>query len=305
MKTKYIIGIGEVLWDILPEGRKVGGAPANFAYHIAQFGLPSYVVSAIGEDALGDELLFNFEERQLAGIIPRVAYPTGSVIVGLDKDGVPQYDICQNVAWDNIPFTAEMEALARSTKVVCFGSLAQRDAVSRETISSFIKAMPDGEGQYKIFDVNLRQNFYIKELLHESMEQCNILKINNDELSIIAEMFDCQSDLVEQSLQELLQRYKLDIIILTCGITCSYIFTANSCSFMATPKVDVCDTVGAGDSFTAAFIAALLHGVTLEQAHRLAVNVSAYVCTQHGAMPLIPSAIQKSTYSDILDNMMC
>ena len=167
------------LWDMLPEGKKIGGAPANFAYHVSQFGLDSRVVSAVGEDELGAEILKNFREKKLNCMIETVPYPTGTVQVELDINGVPCYDIREGVAWDNIPFTPALEGLARQTRAVCFGSLAQRSVVSRETINRFLDAMPDGEGQYKIFDINLRQGFYTKEILCNSMRKCNILKIND------------------------------------------------------------------------------------------------------------------------------
>ena len=142
-----IVGMGEALWDVLPEGKKIGGAPANFAYHVSQFGFDSRVVSAVGEDKLGNEILKNFDAKKLNYLIEKVPYPTGTVQVELDPNGVPMYDIKENVAWDNIPFTSALEELAKKTRSVCFGSLAQRSVVSRETINSFLNAMPDGEGQ--------------------------------------------------------------------------------------------------------------------------------------------------------------
>ena len=184
-----IVGMGEALWDVLPEGKKIGGAPTNFAYHVSQFGFDSRVVSAVGEDKLGNEILKNFDAKKLNYLIEKVPYPTGTVQVELDPNGVPMYDIKENVAWDNIPFTSALEELAKKTRSVCFGSLAQRSVVSRETINSFLNAMPDGEGQCKIFDVNLRQGFYTKEILCNSMKRCNILKINDEELVTVSRMF--------------------------------------------------------------------------------------------------------------------
>ena len=160
MKDKIVVGMGEALWDVLPEGKKIGGAPANFAYHVSQFGLDSCVVSAIGEDALGQEILDNFNHKELTYNLATVPYPTGTVLVELDQNGVPQYDIKENVAWDNIPFTPELEELASRTKAVCFGSLAQRNIVSRTTINRFLDAMPkDDPDTLVVFDVNLRQGF--------------------------------------------------------------------------------------------------------------------------------------------------
>lgn len=291
-KGIYVVGIGEALWDILPEGKKIGGAPANFAYHVSQFGLKSRVVSAVGDDKLGNEILENFKEKGLNVLIEKPAYPTGVVQVQLDNEGIPCYDIKENVAWDNIPFTPEMEKLAQRTCAVCFGSLAQRNVVSRETIHAFLRAMPDGKGRYKIFDINLRQGFYTKEILKDSMKQCNILKINDEELVTVSRLFGYPGIDLQDKCWILIAKYNLEMLILTCGVNGSYVFTPGNVSFVQTPKVEVADTVGAGDSFTAAFIAALLKGKSVVEAHQLAVSVSAYVCTQNGAMPTLPENLK-------------
>lgn len=290
MRTKrnYVVGIGEALWDVLPEGKKLGGAPANFAYHVSQFGLQSQVISAIGDDKLGNEIMENLQNKALHTLIEKVAYPTGTVQVQLDNVGVPCYDIKENVAWDNIPFTDQLKQLAQKTCAVCYGSLAQRNVVSRETINAFLDAMPNGKGQYKIFDINLRQGFYTKEIICNSMQRCNILKINDEELITVSRMFGYPGIDLQDKCWILLAKYKLDMLILTCGVNGSYVFTPGNVSFVETPKVEVADTVGAGDSFTAAFISAILKGKTIREAHQLAVNVSAYVCTQNGAMPELP-----------------
>ena len=188
MENQVIVGIGEALWDVLPEGKKLGGAPANFAYHVSQFGLESCIVSAVGDDALGQEIKDNFEEKKLNHILETVPYPTGTVQVEIDLNGVPQYEIKENVAWDNIQFTPEVEALAKRTRALCYGSLAQRNEVSRATINRFIDAMPKTEDTLIVFDVNLRQRFYTKEVLDESMRRCNVLKINDEELVTISRM---------------------------------------------------------------------------------------------------------------------
>lgn len=287
---KYIIGMGEALWDCLPEGRKIGGAPANFAYHVSQFGLPSCAISAIGKDELGDEIVDNFNAKNLKHYLPRVDYPTGTVQVKLDDKGVPQYDICENVAWDNIPCTAELMEIAKEARAVCFGSLAQRNAVSRQTINAFIDAMP--KDALKVFDINLRQHFYSKEVLTESFKRCNILKINDEELVIVQQMFGYDSLHEDEACKQMINDYNLDLLILTCGTNGSYVFSATETSFLPTPKVDVADTVGAGDSFTGSFVAQLLLGKTMQQAHKTAVEVSAFVCTQHGAMPTLPDVLK-------------
>ncbi len=290
---EFIIGMGEALWDILPEGKKIGGAPANFAYHMSQFGFNSRVVSAVGEDEPGNEILENFNSKRLQYLIEKVPYPTGKVQVELDATGVPCYDIKENVAWDNIPFTPALEKLAKNTRSVCFGSLAQRSAVSRETINKFLDAMPDGEGQCKVFDVNLRQGFYTKEIVCTSFEKCNILKINDEELVTVSRMLGYPGIDLQDKCWILLAKYNLKMLILTCGVNGSYVFTPGTISFIETPEVEVADTVGAGDSFTAAFCASVLSGKSVREAHQLAVEVSAYVCTRHGAMPELPEALKR------------
>ena len=283
--SQLVVGMGEALWDMLPEGRKLGGAPANFAYHVSQFGLDSRVVSAVGDDELGNEILANFAEKQLECQIEKVAYPTGTVLVTLDEKGVPCYEIKEGVAWDNIPYTSALENLAKQTRAVCFGSLAQRNAVSRETINRFIDEMPQDENVLKIFDINLRQHFYSKELIEASLKKSNVLKINDEELVVVGEMFGFADIDSQDKCWILLAKYNLKMLILTCGTEGSYVFTPGEVSFLETPQVQVAYTVGAGDSFTGAFVAAILNGQTVKDAHRLAVDVSAFVCTQNGAMP--------------------
>lgn len=285
--------MGEALWDVLPEGKKIGGAPANFAYHVSQFGLPSCVVSAVGDDALGDEILDNFTSKGLKQLIEKVPYPTGTVQVEIDQAGVPQYEIKENVAWDNIPWTPALEELASHTKAVCFGSLAQRNVVSRETINRFLDAMPKTDDSLVVFDVNLRQGFYNKEILCNSMEHCNILKINDEELVTVSRMFGYPGIDLQDKCWILLGKYNLKMLILTCGINGSYVFTPGNVSFLPTPKVEVADTVGAGDSFTAAFISCILKGMSVAEAHHRAVDTSAFVCTQNGAMPVLPKELTK------------
>ena len=256
--------MGEALWDCLPEGKKIGGAPANFAYHASQFGFDSRVVSAVGADADGDEILEVLARKGLRTQIERVPYPTGTVQVTLDAVGVPCYEIKEGVAWDNIPFTDELRHLALNTRAVCFGSLAQRSETSRITINRFLDTMPDMD-----------------------------LKINDEELVTISRIFGYPGIDLQDKCWILLAKYNLKMLILTCGTNGSYVFTPGVVSFQETPKVPVADTVGAGDSFTAAFTAAILSGKQVPDAHKLAVEVSAYVCTQSGAMPKLPEVLRE------------
>lgn len=288
---KYIVGLGEALWDMLPDGKKLGGAPANFAYHAGQFGLNTLAVSALGEDKLADETIEAIEKRNLKYLMPRVPYPTGTVQVILDEAGIPTYDIKENVAWDNIPFTEEIQQVAKNCCAVCFGSLAQRNVVSRSTIQQFIANTP--KDCVKIFDINLRQEFYSKEVIEESFRLCNVLKINDEELVIVSRMFELKGLDQAEKCKELVAKYDLDILVLTCGTNGSYVFTPTEMSFQETPKVEVADTVGAGDSFTGSFCAAILKGINIKDAHKRAVQVSAFVCTQNGAMPTLPAELKE------------
>ena len=290
MKKDLIIGLGEALWDMLPEGKKLGGAPANFAYHAGQFGLDTLAVSALGEDKLADETIEALEQNGLHYLMPRVPYATGTVQVTLTGDGIPAYEIKENVAWDNIPFTPEMKEAAAGCRAVCFGSLAQRNVVSRRTIQQFLDATP--KDCLKICDINLRQQFFSREVLEDSFRRCNILKINDEELVVVSRMFGYQGLDDAKVCQQIVKDYDLQLLVLTCGTNGSYVFTKDGQqSFQPTPKVEVADTVGAGDSFTGSFCAALLNGKPIAEAHRIAVEVSAYVCTQNGAMPKYPAEL--------------
>ena len=270
MNKRYVVGLGEALWDVLPDGKKLGGAPANFAYHAGQFGLDTIAVSALGEDKLAEETIMALEEHGLTYLMPRVPYPTGTVQVTLSGDGIPSYEIRENVAWDNIPYTPEMTDIAKHCRAVCFGSLAQRNVTSWATIRQFLDDTP--EDCLKIFDINLRQQFFTKNVIEESLKR-------------FSHLFGYEGLDMRETCQKILSTYGLQMLVLTCGTNGSYVFTPSITSFQDTPKVEVADTVGAGDSFTGSFCAAILNGKGIEEAHKIAVKVSAYVCTQNGAMP--------------------
>lgn len=280
-----VVGIGEILWDVLPEGKQLGGAPANFAYHAGKAGMDATIVSAVGSDALGDEALSLIASKELSlSFINRVDYPTGQVSVTLSGNGVPQYDICQDVAWDNIPFSYQLSRLAACCDAVCFGTLAQRGNVSRKTIRRFLDAT--SEHCLKILDVNLRQQFYSEEIIKESLKRADVLKLNEEELPIIAKLMKIAHNTEKQVCRALIETFTLSTLILTCGDKYSLVMTDDGqFSHMNTLHVKVADTVGAGDAFTAAFAAAILKGCNLKEAHAKAVETSAYICTCHGAMP--------------------
>lgn len=299
---KYVVGIGEALWDHFVQENiyKLGGAPANFAYHAGQFGLDSYVISAIGDDELGHKIVESFDKVGLKHILPTVDYPTGEVLV-TKHNGQPSYEICLGAAWDNIPLTEPMLEVARQTQAVCFGSLAQRSAVSCKTIRAFLDAVP--ADALRVFDINLRQKWYKKEVITASLRRAHVLKINDEELDVVAKML-LKEPIVEGQLiaqdpdktrrvcRALIAKYDLQMVILTCGAICSYVFTASEESYLPTPVVELEDAVGAGDSFTATFVAQTLLGKSIREAHETAVAVAAFVCTQAGAMPVLPDNIK-------------
>lgn len=275
------IGIGEFLWDVLPEGKRAGGAPVNFAYHASQNGAEGWAVSAVGHDALGDELLEVSRQHGINLLVSENDYPTGTVQVHL-KDGIPSYEICENVAWDHIRLTDKALEKAKSAKAICFGSLAQRCQESREATVSLLNAA--GEDAYKVYDINLRGSFWSKEIIENSLEMSNVLKINDEELEIIKPLLGLEGLDTDEACRELLSKYKQKMVVLTGGSVFSAIYCQDgTISKLDTPKVKVVDTVGAGDAFCGTLVASLLCGKSIAQAHRDAVQRAAYVCTQSGA----------------------
>ncbi len=281
-QKSLVIGIGELLWDVFADHKKIGGAPANFAYHVSRLGIESLAISAVGEDESGDELLEVLGSRGIAVDVQRSGYPTGTVQVTLSGNGIPRYEICEPVAWDFIRIKPEWETIARGASAVCFGSLAQRGEVSRGTIRRVVNLVP--EQAYKVFDINLRGHFYSPQLIRDSLEMCNVLKINDEELEKLVEMFKL-SGTQDEICRSLISGYHLKLLVLTCGTNGSYLYTASQTSFRETPLVNVADTVGAGDSFTAAIVSGLVNNSPVEKMHEEAVQLSAFVCTVNGAMP--------------------
>lgn len=280
-RKKVIVGIGELLWDMLPSGKAIGGAPANFAYHAGRLGEEGWVVSAVGDDALGHEILDVLDEKRLHSLVAMSEKPTGTVQVSLDAAGVPTYTIVEDVAWDHIPFTPKMQDLASRADAVCFGSLVQRNG-SRASVLKFLEAVP--ASALKVFDINLRQHFYTPEILRKSLEIADVLKINDEEIVTLSEMFGLGSD-PREACRKLIGQYSLRFVLLTKGARGSEVISPDEVIPQGVGKVDVVDTVGAGDAFTAAFTVAYLRGDSLADAQKLAGEVTAYVCSHKGAMP--------------------
>nr|WP_315122908.1 carbohydrate kinase [uncultured Porphyromonas sp.] len=282
---KTIVGIGEILWDIFPDRKALGGAPANFAYHCMQLGHEAYAISAIGKDPLGEEIKKELANKGLQHNLQEVSYPTGKVLVTLAETGSGSYDIQENVAWDHISFTQELEQLAHRTDAVCFGSLAQRSEETASTIHRFLAAMP--AESIKIFDINLRLNYYSEALIRSSLEHATMLKLNDEEVSTVALLLKLDGS-IEAVCHQVLELFALDSVILTRGAYGCNIYTAGGRNYHPSKEVSVIDTVGAGDSFTAAYVSALLAGRSRPDAIRFSTQVAAFVCTQRGAMPALP-----------------
>lgn len=280
-KKPVVVGIGELLWDMLPTGKKAGGAPINFVYHASRLGAEGYAISAVGDDELGHEILKELDNNSIQYLIEKVPYPTGTVQVTL-QNGIPDYVINERVAWDHLSPTSNAIDLAERADAICFGTLGQRSAQSRETIQAILSFAPDEA--YRCFDINLRQHYYTKELIEESLYLANVFKINDAELAVLRGMFRLEGTDKEVA-KWFIERYNLRILVLTAGASYSTIYTAKEESTLQTPGVQVADTVGAGDAFSGALIISLLKGASLKEAHEFAVKTAAYVCTKEGAWP--------------------
>jgi fructokinase len=287
MRKPVVIGLGEVLWDLLPGEKKLGGAPANVAFHAQQLGADAVVVSAIGNDALGEEMIDVLVKKQLRHHLAKTDWPTGTVEVKLHQ-GNPEYNIIENVAWDHIQYTTEIEFLADVASAICFGSLAQRCLLTQQTIYKVLSQMPDQA--IKLFDINIRQQYFTREILLRSLNACNMLKINHEELDLLTGLLQLPSDETEK-LHVILQKFGLKLIALTKGEKGSLLYTDKEVSRVEATHIQVVDTIGAGDSFSAALIMGLINKKPLRQIHQHAARVSSFVCTQKGATPQLPNEL--------------
>lgn len=289
MKPFLAIGLGEILWDILPEGRKLGGAPANFAYHVNQLGGLGIPVSRIGDDALGHEALEKLTGHDLNTDFISIdqTYPTGTVDALIDKYGAASYSFPDDVAWDFLALNDASLDLAARADAVCFGTLAQRSGISRKSIHGFLEAAP---GALKIYDINLRQNFYSADIIKSSMTLADVLKINAEELALVSEMLSLPRD-EQAALSALMDRFNLNLAVLTRGSQGSLILSTDDVSDLPGKPVTVIDTIGAGDSFTAALVLAYLQSKSLDEINHYASDVAAYVCGHAGAMPEMPERL--------------
>ena len=295
-----VIGVGEVLWDLLLTGPQLGGAPANFAYHAHALGAQAQVITRVGKDDYGREIIRRFHEMGLpeTGVQVDETAPTGTAKVALSGDGLAHFTIQANVAWDCIALTDEAVAIARSADAICFGSLAQRCEPSRSTIQHLVAETPTDA--LRVFDINLRQEFYSHGVVEQSLQLANVLKLNDDELPVLASMFSLTGPSerqiyhqVEDQIERLAQAFSLRLVALTRGANGSLLYLSDKrrWSDFASRPVKVVDTVGAGDSFTAALVLGLLRKMDLDEINAIANEVASYVCSQPGATPSLPAEL--------------
>jgi fructokinase len=287
-----VVGLGEALWDLLPNGDHFGGAPANVALHAAALGAESWLVSAVGQDARGDAALARLDR---AGVrrdtVARLAdHPTGVVRVTLDAAGHPVYDIATESAWDYLPWSAAVQQVAERADAVAFGSLAQRSPTSRATIRRAVATTRSAS--WRLFDVNLRQRYYDADVLAESMEVANAVKLNEEELPIVARLCGLAEIPPVEQLRALCERFDLRLAALTRGPCGSVLATPDRVYESPAAPTVVADTVGAGDAFTATLLIGILAGRALDEVSRRANAVAAYVCSQPGATPPIPEDLR-------------
>ena len=292
-KKRTVVGLGELLWDLFPAGKQLGGAPANFAYITSLLGDDGIPASRLGRDDLGIEAIRRLGELGLSTefIQQDADHPTGTVKVKVDPAGQPCFEIAQSVAWDFFDWTPPWQELAQRTDAVCFGSLAQRSARSHDTIRKFLQNMRPGA--LRVFDVNLRQNFYTRQVLAESMELATVIKLNHEELPKIMRPFELENQGErggedpgeENAARRLLSSYDLDLVCITRGTNGSLLVSADQSTEHPGFKVKVADTVGAGDAFTAALVHGYLRGTSLVQINEAANRVGAWVASQPGATP--------------------
>jgi fructokinase len=287
LRCHTVVGLGELLWDLLPSGKQLGGAPANFAYITNLLGDAGIPASRVGHDTLGDEAIQHLARLGLsAKFVQRdPIHPTGTVKVEVDKAGQPRFDILEPVAWDFLEWTPAWQQLAQKADAVCFGSLAQRSSQSRSTIRSFLHATR--LEAVRIFDVNLRQNFYTPQVLAESMKRATIVKLNHEELPRIMYLHQWENESEKDSARRLLSFHNLKLVCVTRGNGGSLLISSDECSEHPGFKVKVADTVGAGDAFTATLVNGYLRGTSLAQINDAANRVGAWVASQSGATPAV------------------
>ena len=272
---------------MLPLGKQAGGAPFNFTFHSYQLGWPAVMVSRVGKDELGRDLV---EKCKELGLNPEflqedLIHPTGTVGVELDSQGQAEYEIKEDVAWDHLEWNDGLKNLAGNCAAVCFGTLCQRHSVTRNTLKNFLERCP--KKTIKVFDINLRQNFYNREILEESLYKATWAKVNEQELETLTDLLGLKGDDLKESLEILRRRYNLELAALTLGENGCLVNTKNERIYLQGHKIEVADTIGAGDSFTAGLLVGLLKKKPLRRAITIANDLAAQVASKTGGTPLI------------------
>ena len=286
-----VVGLGELLWDMFPQGKQLGGAPANFAYMTALLGDRGIVASRVGGDRLGQEAIWQLKSSGLdtSHIQTDGEHATGTVLVKVDLKGQPEYKICENVAWDHFEWTTNWQELAIVADAVCFGSLAQRSETSRTTIRKCLQSVRADAA--RIFDVNLRQAFYSAEVLRVALLHANIMKVNHEELPRIVEMFGEKFDDEKKAACWLAKEFGLKLVCVTRGHRGSLLVCGDKIDEHPGFTVKVADTVGAGDAFTAALAHHWLRKTPLREMNQAANRLGAWVASQEGAMPAADESV--------------
>jgi fructokinase len=299
-RRHIVVGLGELLWDLFPGGEQLGGAPANFAYITSLLGDEGIPASRLGQDSRGANAIHRLRELGLSTefIQKDADHPTGTVRVAVDHAGEPRFEISESVAWDFLEWTPQWQNLAQQADAVCFGSLAQRSEQSRTTIRRFLAALR--KNAVRVFDVNLRQNFYTTQVLAESMKFATVVKLNREELPKIMRSFELENRSEEDSARQLLSsHHAVKVVCITRGDGGSLLVSADERSEHPGFKVKVADTVGAGDAFTAALVHGYLRGTPHAQINETANRVGAWVASQSGATPAPKSGGLTRTLAEI------
>jgi fructokinase len=280
-----IVGLGEVLWDLLPSGKQLGGAPANFAYMANLLGDRGVVASRLGADNLGREARSSMDQLGISTryVQEDATHPTGTVHISVDAAGQPGFTIQDAVAWDSLEWTPQWDELARATDAVCFGTLAQRSPASQATIRRFLHSVP--ASALRVYDINLRQSFFSRDIVHESLELSHVVKLNDHELPRIAELLSFDASGEEQQARRLLEAYGLRLVCVTRGASGSLLVTEGQIATHNGFRIRVADSVGAGDAFTASLVHHYLRGASLDQINEAANRLAAWAATQVGATP--------------------
>lgn len=286
-RNALMVGLGEILWDLLPSGKVLGGAPTNFAYIASVVGDHGIVASRVGMDCMGQEAYRQLERLGLTTdyLQKDAQHPTGTAGVTIDSAGQPTFTIGEAVAWDHLEWTPAWSELAAEADVICFGSLAQRSSASAGTIGSFLDAArPDA---LKIFDVNLRQSYYGREVLSRSLQRANVVKLADHELLSVAAILSFESGSQVQLAQQLRRQFHLKLVCVTCGAQGSLLVSESETIIHPGVAVNVVDAVGAGDAFTACLAHYLLDGHSLADIGVYANRFASWIATQVGATPAI------------------